>query len=256
MPGPTNTGVPAGTVLTRRNEDIVVTVANTVLENLDIYGNLTIKAANVTVRRCIIRGGVQGKQIGIVQCAQAGASLYIHDSEIVAQNPSYQVDGIRGYNIVAERVNIHHVIDPVHLYGTGNVTLRNSWLHDNLHYLQDPGWGGKPSHDDSIQIQSGSNYVIENNRIENAHNAAIMITQDAGAVSNVMIRKNFLDHGACTINMHDKGKGPFVNIDIVDNVFGPNSTFNCNIIRPRTADLSILGNVRSDAKPLKINFHA
>lgn len=245
MPGPSNTGVPAGTLLRRHDGDIVVTVPGTVLEGLDIYGYVTVKAAGCVIRNSIVRGGVQGKQIGIVQCAQTGASLTITDSEIVAQNPSYQVDGIRGWNITAERVNVHHVIDPFHLYGTGNVTIRASWLHDNLHYVNDPGWGGKPSHDDSIQIQSGTGIVIEGNRIEHSHNAAVMMTQDAGPIGNVMIRRNYLSHGGVTINIAQKKHPPYVNVDIVDNLFGP-SGFGQQIIRPPTGDITFAGNARTD----------
>lgn len=255
MPGPTNTGVPAGTVLTRHNGDIVITAADTVLENLDIYGYVTVKAARAVVRNCIIRGGVQGQQIGIVTCGTAGASLTITDSEIVAQFPSYQVDGLRGYNITAARLNIHHVIDPCHFYGTGNVKLTDSWLHDNLHYVNDPGWGGKPSHDDGIQIQSGSGYTIEGNRITGAHNAAIMVTQDAGPVSNVMIRRNYLDGGGCTVNVAQKAHGPFVNVDIIGNLFGHASVYNCHIIRPALGDVSTAGNGTANGTVVKINNH-
>lgn len=253
MPGPSNTGVPAGTVLRRHDGDIVITTADTVLEGLDIYGYVTVKAARAVIRNCIIRGGVQGKQIGIVTCAVAGASLHIHDSEIVAQHPSYQVDGLRGYNITAERLNIHHVIDHVHLYGAGNVKLRDSWLHDNLHYVNDPGWNGGPSHDDGIQIQSGSGYVIEGNRITGAHNAAIQITQDAGPVANVMIRRNYLDGGGCTVNIAQKARPEFVNIDVVGNLFGHASVHNCHIIRPATGDINTAGNGTANGTAVKIN---
>lgn len=255
MPGPSNTGVPVGVPLTRRDGDIVITVAGTVLEGLDIYGNVLVKAKGVTIRNCRVRGGVPGTQAGVVMCAGAGYSLLIEDTEIYAERQSYQVNGLWGYNITARRLNIHDVIDPCHFYGTGNVRLEDSWLHDNLHYENDPGWNGGPSHDDSIQIQSGSGYWILRNRIEGANNAGIMVTQDAGLTSNIMIRDNYLDGGGCTVNLHDKGKGAFVNIDILDNLFGPGSVYNCNVIRT-VGDITIAGNARTDGRALKVNTHA
>lgn len=254
-PGPSNTGVRPGVTLREHRGDLTVTAAGTVLQGLDIYGYVNVKAKDVVVRDCIIRGGVQGKQSACVMCAGNAYSLTIEDTEIVAQNPSYQANGIFGWNITARRLNIHGVIDQCHFYGAGNVTLENSWLHDNLHYENDPGWGGKPSHDDSIQIQSGTGYRILGNRLEGATNAAIMITQDAGAVADVMIRDNWLDGGACTVNIAQKSRPPFSNIDVVGNVFGISSKYGCHVIRPPLGDINTGGNTVTDGRPVRVNFH-
>ncbi len=254
MPGPSNTGVPAGTQLRVHRGNIVITRPGTVISGLDIHGYVDVRARDVTIRNSIIRGGAAGRQDSLVRSASNGASLTISDSELVASAPNPGVDGLRGWNITADRLDIHGVIDPAHFWGAGNVRLRDSWIHDNLHYVNDPGWNGGPSHDDGIQIQSGSGYWITGNRIEGAHNAGIMITQDAGRTANVMIRDNFLDGGGCTLNLHDKGRGSFQNIDIVDNVFGANSKYNCQIIRT-PGDITATGNTTVTGKALRINSH-
>ncbi len=254
MPGATNTGVPAGTTLRVHRGNLVITTPGTVISGLDIYGSVDVRAKNVTIRNSIIRGDSAGSQDFLVRSASSTASLTITNSTLRASVENYRVNGLRGWNINASRLNISRVIDPAHFWGAGNVQLRDSWIHDNLHYANDPGWGGRPSHDDGIQIQSGSGYWITGNRIEGAHNAAIMVTQDAGRVSNVMIRDNFLDHGACTINLHDKGKGQFQNIDIRDNLFGANSTYNCQVIRT-AGDITVTGNTTVTGKAMKINSH-
>ncbi|MDR7234302.1 hypothetical protein [Agrococcus sp. BE272] len=255
MPGPDNTGVPAGVSLRVHRGDIVVTQPGTVLSGLDIHGYVDVRAADVTIRNSIIRGGAAGGQDALVRSATAGASLTIVDSELVAANPNPGIDGLRGWNIDAARLDIHGVIDPAHFWGSGNVQLRDSWLHDTLHYENDPGWNGGPSHDDGIQIQGGSGYWITGNRIEDAVNTAIMITQDQGTVSNVAISGNFLDHGACTVNLAQKDRGAFQNIDIVDNVFGSNSRYNCQVIRPTSGDISIGDNTTVSGAAPRINFH-
>lgn len=254
MPGASNTGVPDGTNLRIHRGNIVITQAGTVIDGLDIYGSVDVRARNVTIRNSIIRGDSTGMQDFLVRSASNTASLTISDSTLAASKTSYRVNGLRGWNITADRLDISRVIDPAHFWGSGNVRLRDSWLHDNLHYTNDPGWNGGPSHDDSIQIQSGSGYWITGNRIEGAHNAGIMITQDAGRTANVMIRDNFLDGGGCTINLHDKGKGAFQNIDIVSNVFGANSKYNCQIIRT-PGDITATGNTMVTGRAIKINSH-
>ncbi|MDD9204852.1 right-handed parallel beta-helix repeat-containing protein, partial [Georgenia sp. 10Sc9-8] len=71
-----------------------------------------------------------------------------------------------------------------------------------------------------IQIQQGSNIRITGNTIEGARNAAIMLTQDRGRTSDVTISDNWLNGGKCTVNLSEKGRGPFRGISIVDNTFG------------------------------------
>ena len=75
------------------------------------------------------------------------------------------------------------MIDPIHVIG-GDVEIRDSWLHDNLHYEQDPLWNGTPSHSDSIQIEAGNDISVIGNRMEGADNAAIQITQNTSKRSS------------------------------------------------------------------------
>ena len=252
MPGPDNTGVPAGVDLRVHRGDMVITRAGTVIDGLDIHGYVEVRAENVTIRNSIIRGGAVGGQDSLVRSASDSASLRIVDSELVPTNQHPKIDGLRGWNITAERLDIHHVVDGVHMWGAGNVQLRSSWIHDILHFENDPGWNGGPSHDDGVQIQSGSNIVIEGNRIEEAYNAAIMLTQDAGRTSNVRISGNWLDDAGCTVNIAQKDHSALQNIDVTGNVFGTGSRFNCNILHPPVGDIATSGNSRTDGGAMKI----
>ena len=56
-PGSSNTGVPVGTTLRVHQGDLVVTKAGTVIDSLDIRGEVYIKANNVKITRSIVRGG-------------------------------------------------------------------------------------------------------------------------------------------------------------------------------------------------------
>lgn len=247
LPGATNTGVPAGITLKVHTGDLVITQDNTVIDGLDVRGFIEVRAKNVVIRNTKVRGTYTERYRALIR-VENGFSATIEDSELAAANPSPWVDGIRGFNFTARRVNIHNVIDSVHIYGS-NVTLENSWLHDNLHYANDPAWNGGPSHDDSIQITQGSNLRFLNNNISGSTSAGFMVTQGQGIVSNLEISGNRADGGACTVNFSEKGRGPIQGVKILTNTFGRNTTHaDCAIIAPETtrAIITATGNTYTD----------
>jgi hypothetical protein len=241
-PDATTTGVPAGVALTTYNGDLTISTAGAVIDGLDVHGFVKVTAPNVTIKNTIIRGKATTKTAPLLTSATAGASVTIQDSELFAAVPSGWIDGIRGYNITAKRVNIHDVIDAMHIYGD-NVSLEASYLHDNVHFQSDPNQGGTPSHDDSIQIQKGNNIRIVGNNISGAFNTGVQVTQDQGVVSNVTIDKNTMDGGGCTINLAEKGKGAFQGMKVTNNTFGRTTKIaNCAIISPVTTTVSTSNN--------------
>ncbi|MDD9205819.1 right-handed parallel beta-helix repeat-containing protein, partial [Georgenia sp. 10Sc9-8] len=157
-PGPDSTGVPAGTVLEVHHGDLDIREPGTVIDGLDVRGYVRVRAEDVVIRNSVIRGGTAGRQDGLIKVIDGGASLLIEDSELAAADPNPGIDGLKGWNITARRVNIHSVIDGGHFWGS-NVTVENSWIHDLLHYRNDPNHSDG-SHDDGIQIQQGSNIRI------------------------------------------------------------------------------------------------
>ena len=71
-------------------------------------------------------------------------------------NPTPYVNGINvNQSGTIRRANISGTVDGIMIYGDG-VRVENSYLHDFVHYLNDPNWGGGPSHDDAIQVQAGT----------------------------------------------------------------------------------------------------
>lgn len=241
-PGKSNTGVPAGTQLKVHNGDLNITTAGTVIDGLDIRGLVKISAPNVTIKNTIIRGKALSGVAPLINNLSGQSGLKIIDTELFPSTASPYAMGIYGYNFTATRVNIHGVIDSVHLTG-GNVKIDRSWLHDNLHYTSDPNHGGKPSHDDSIQIQKGSNISVTNNTISGSHSAAIMITQDTGKVSNFTFTGNSANGGACTVNIAEKSYGPVQGVKIADNTFGRDTRLdNCAVIAKTTTKIDLQRN--------------
>jgi hypothetical protein len=236
------TGVPSGTKLTVHNGDLNITKAGTVISGLDVRGLVKINAINVTIKNSLIRGRSLNATAALINNLGGRSGLKIIDSELYPSKPSPDVSGIYGYNFTATRVDIHGVVDAVHITGS-NVTIADSWLHGNLHYAKDPNHGGTPTHDDSIQIQKGSNIKVYGSTLSGAHNAGVQITQDTGRVSNFSFKNNFADGGACTINVAQKSYGPVQGAVITDNKFGRNTRLtDCAIISPTSTKISAARN--------------
>jgi len=250
-PTATNTGVPAGTALKVVNGDITVTTPGTVLSGLDIRGLVKISAANVTIKNSIIRGRADKPGI-LINNLGGFSNLVITDTELFPTVMSNNNHGIYGYNFTATRLNIHNVIDGIHITGS-NVTVQKSWIHDHAHYAQDPNHGGTPSHDDGIQVQVGNNIKIDSNRLTGSYSAAVQVTQDRGKVSNFSFTNNYADGGHCTVNIAQKTYGPLVGTIIKDNKFGRDTdNYNCAIIVSTTTTIDHARNFFTDGTPVTI----
>jgi hypothetical protein len=256
LPDPTRptastTGVPAGRTLTVHRGDIVVTTPGTVIDSRDVYGVIDVRADDVVIKNTRIRGRTAAYYTALVT-NRGGRNLTVVDSELRADVESPYLYGILGSNFTAERVNIHRVIDAVHVTGP-NVTVRASYLHDASHFDADPNFGGTPSHDDNIQIQAGYNIRITGNTIEGAWNAAVQITQDAGITNDVRLDGNWLDGGRCTVNVAEKNRGPIQGLVLDGNVFGRSTrVYDCAVVAPTTTVITNVDNVFTDGTPIRI----
>ncbi|GAA4344535.1 hypothetical protein [Angustibacter luteus] len=251
-PGASNTGVPAGTALTVHQGDLTITTAGAVVQGLDVRGFVKISAANVTFKNSVVRGRpIAGQTAALVSSNSPG--VVISDVELAQATAQPGVDGLKGYGFTARRLNIHAVNDTVQIYGS-NTSLTASWLHDNLHYVSDPTWGGKGSHDDSIQVQGGSNIKLTGNALSGAYNAGLMVTQDVAATRNLTFTGNWADGGGCTVNIAEKSYGPLQGLVVNSNRFGRNTRVaDCPVITPATTPMVADGNVYDDnGQPARI----
>ncbi|MFV0374842.1 hypothetical protein [Microbacterium sp.] len=231
-----NAGVPAGTSLKVHHGDLTITKANTVVSGLEVRGFIRVKAPGVIIENTRVLGRATTSSIGLVSnYSNAENSFKIRNSEIYAAVSGTYVNGIMGQNFTASNVHIHDVVDPIRIIGS-NVTVENSVLEDNLHYASDPTQGGGASHDDSIQIQAGSNIKIRNNWMSDAHNAAIQITQGMGRVSKVTVSNNYINGGGCSVNLHETGRGKIYDMSVEKNTFGPDRRVrDCGVVAPTSS---------------------
>jgi Right handed beta helix region len=256
-PGPSNTGVPAGTKLKVVSGDQVFSTPNQVISGLDVHGFVQIRAAHVTIRNSIIRGGPNPRCNSAVVWvrADAGASATIQDSEVDPAHPSPCLDGIWAVNATLERMNIHGAVDGVKAYD--NVTVEDSYIHDLSWFASDPNQGGGATHNDDVQTYEGNKHImLRHNTMSPGPkgNATYQVTQDGGKVAtDLRIVDNWLDGGGCTLNFsHKGGPTPMTGIYVVNNRFGRHSVFGCPILVSTQTILSQdSGNVWADTgKPI------
>ncbi len=244
-PNANNTGVPAGTTLTVYNGDLTITTAGATYSGLDIHGYVRVQAPNVTIKNSIIRGGTGNNGLGIVSdVSDSATNFLLEDSEVVPQYPVVNLDDVKGWNYTLLRDNIHGAVDGLKMYGN-NATVQDSWIHDLVTYAHDPAQNNGPSHSDGVQILSGTNLKVLGNTIEGQPNSSIIITQDHGAVSNVLIDGNWLSglDQVATVKLLNKPLPSMSGITVTNNLFTGQLASACQILDSTTVTLVSSGNV-------------
>jgi len=186
---------------------------------------------------------------------QSGTDILIEDTEVALANPSAFLDGISGSNFTVRRANVHGGVDGMKVGSSS--TVECSYIHDLASFASDPNQGGGPTHNDAIQILSGTGIHIVGNQLVAAknQNAAIQVTQDFGAVGDLHIESNWADGGGCTFNFAHKG-GTSLSLSAIGNRFGRNSSFGCPILKSTQTMLTSSGNVYDDdGSPVPIQTH-
>lgn len=230
-PSASTTGVPSGTVLTSSGA-LNVTTAGTVLQGLNINGNVRINAANVTIKNSKITGKVEvyGGNVALQRVEIVGPGVSgAHDSAV--NWADYSCDGC----------NVHGWGKA--FYMEDNVTIKNSWVHD-LTVSGDPATTG--SHNEAIFTQGGSNFIITGNRLDSGtapnFSAAIALYGQQRAVNNALVQGNLLNGGGfCLYAGYDAGIPP-INARFIDNTFGNSAYANCGKFGPATAYYAGNGN--------------
>lgn len=282
FPGPSNTGVPAGTTLTNYTGSCTITTANTTIDSKTVNcGVLQIRAANVTITNSQINGRVY---IDSDYCGSASNySLLIRDSSVYTTDKMSRA--LMYCNYTAERVS---------LSGGGsqalcnNATIRDSYLHSPIEDFE-----GK-QHNSSLRV--GANCVLEHSTMHcevTSHNAndgsgessGCSADQTAyshdvnGASTDSTVRRNFYfgtNGGYCGYdgNTGQPGngnvQGSSYNMKFIENVFQRGTTkawnwspdaYYCGGYGPfathstsPTAGFEFTGNMWDNGKPLNYNY--
>lgn len=235
------------------NGNVTISKSGT-FENMLIKGRLSIKSDNVTIRysrveanpspydlpndptsaaECTALGSVTNQQ---AVTAYSRSNILIEDSEIIAARPStFLGNGIHGSGYTLRRVEIAGTVDGAGMFGTNgapvNAVIEDSYIHDLYVGAYDYGHGCGPSHSDGVQIHYGSNFTITNTTISansvtsQKSNAAIQVNENSTyTTSNVNILGNWLDYGACSVNIARKNSNGITGMKVNNNIFGKHQT--------------------------------
>lgn len=245
-PNSSNTGVPAGTSLTVHNGDLTILTAGTVVEGLDVRGFVFINANNVTFRKSIVKGRAVTSNQSIIEVQSGVSGVLIEDVTIAPTSPSVYCDGIWGGGYHARRLNIQGVVDGAKV--ESNTLFERSYVHDLAFFSSDPDQGGGPTHNDGIQILRGDAIRLYSNNLEQtaSDNAAVQVTQDYGAVTNLVIEANWLDGGGATLNIAHKVLSSLNGVTVKNNRFGRNSYYNAPILISTKTTITNINNVWDD----------
>jgi len=209
-PGPDNTGVPKGTVLTPSGS-IQVTTDGAIVEDLDISGTITVLANDVTIRRVHIR---TGDYYPIRYFDNGNTGLLVEDSEIEATSGN-ATSGIAFANYTARRLNIHGAADG--LKADSNVLIEDCWIHDLSN--------GPTEHNDDVQSTGGKGVTIRHNDLSGASNACVQTGDENAATEDLTIECNWLDGGGWTLNIRGAGATVPKNTKILNNRFERNAGY-------------------------------
>lgn len=146
-PGPLNTGVPVGTVLTVYTDPCTITMADTVIDSKTVNCDLIIRASNVQIRKSKINGFITSGDD-----KTSGYSFTVSDSEINASP-----NGPRAVTAVGE---VNFTVIRSHVYG-GNRSA-HCWymcdISDSYFHGQDKDVTGQ-WHESGIRTSEGANLV-------------------------------------------------------------------------------------------------
>jgi hypothetical protein len=228
-PDATNTGVPPGTTLTP-SDSISVTEDGAIVEDLEIHGNVTVLADDVTIRRVKI---VSGDYYPIRYFDDDNTGLVVEDSEIEGTNGDV-TSAIAFANYTARRLNIHGMADG--LKADANVLVEDCWIHDLSN--------GPGEHNDGVQSTGGKGVTLRHNDISGASNACVQTGDEGAATEDLTVECNWLDGGGYSLNIRGTGETVPKNTRVVDNRFGRSAAYG-----PWTIDdpsPTVTGNVYDD----------
>lgn len=184
LPTAATTGVPKDIKLTL-SDGLVVTKPGTVIEGLDIRGQVYIQAENVTLKNCKVTYGGYAP----VRISQGVQGVTVQDCIINGLGQGSSSHGITGAGTFL-RNDISGVENGINIEADVPTVIRGNYIHD-LQSAEDP-------HYDGIQIFGDNrNVIVEGNTIINSQPgvSAVFVANTFGSVDNIRIANNYLAGG-------------------------------------------------------------
>lgn len=191
FPNEKNTGFVAGGTTEKQLESIeqdrlYITEDGFVLQNKKLTGSVFVKADNVTIKNCWIRG-TQGFSI-----RHEGKNLSIEYCKLESAG------NVAGENISNYKAENNYTLKYCDISGFGDGIKAGNDTLIEFNYIHDLA-GDPEYHSDCIQVMQGKNIKIRNNTLLarwKTQTSVVILKNDIGAISEVMIEGNFMSGGA------------------------------------------------------------
>lgn len=234
-PGPSNTGVPAGTTLTKYTGSCDLRKDGEVIEEKTFECGILVYAKNVVIRR--------SKITGLIKTNAADATLTLEDVEVDGGDD--QSEAVGGDNVTVLRSNVYGNQHSVHC--GSHCVVKDSWLHDQ-HDGKAADW-----HQNGFLSNGGTDFTIEHNTVAcvGGCTADIAFINDDD-VSNGTITNNLLvaspDSAFCAypFGSTTSKPGKVSNMVWKDNVFQRGGNQKCGTYGPVYEFSTKNGNVWSN----------
>jgi hypothetical protein len=247
-PNATNTGLLPGTSLTTVSGSVTLSTPGQVFQNMDVFGRVSIAAADVTVKNCRIRGGSTVNASGIATCTNSAVrNALFEDCEIRPDLITWGWDCVSGHDYTLRRCNVWGGTDLVHVQNNGAPSGFDTGVVIEQCYLHDMRWwtaatagvvhnSDTETHNDIIQHFGGNGTVIRGNSMH----AAFMRQSGHWVVTNpnvepyTTVALHSLADGGPFQNIPDRGTGVEANgrynwdddaILMINNTQGPSTGF-------------------------------
>jgi hypothetical protein len=169
-----------------RRGNISVTTPGTVLQDLDIYGKVSVSTTDVVIRRCRVRGPSSYSPAGdsstaLIGCTSASIRrLVVEDCHLQPDLPHNSMNGMLGHDFTVRRTRFVNCSDGIGTFNTAdragpvNVVAEANWLY-SLYFVRpsDTGTRAEGTHNDCMQISGGSHYRLVGNRMDAYLNSSI-----------------------------------------------------------------------------------
>lgn len=253
-PGPTNTGVRGDYSSLSSSGPLTITTSGTVLEKLDVAGQIVVRADNVTIRagRIQLLPGTSGYAIHwdtVPATGQPPVGLVIKDVEVDGNGtqgadvgpypsgsaPSAAIEPGIGYTMRC--CDVHGTVDglkPQDNPAGQPILIEDSWVHDLVHYYTA---AGVAVHNDVLQIAgSGAHDLVirrnflDGNRAGGNYASSSLIQWgsfpgNAGVLTDIAIEDNWVEGGGYASRLDAVGLAICQRVGIRRNRFGLRHNF-------------------------------
>lgn len=186
-------GGPAGPVT---SGVLTITTPNLTLDSYNFGCYVSVKAANVTLKRSLIRGNASlATNAGLITATNAAVSnLLVQDCILRPDFPSQWWTGIIGHDYTARRCDISRTVDGGGGYNTAsaapvNILFDACYIHDLAYFSPDSNHSSdspvSSSHSDGYQGQGGSGHTFRGCNIQ-AFADATILSADGSSTADIL----------------------------------------------------------------------